>query len=175
MGQRREGGLLRNEAPGTRRAKIHFIDQRARRPKRWLGPEHRWLVPFTSSKYDTIDGNKVPVWFARNKRRPLLAFAGLWMNWTSVRKAKEGEVPADIDSYLTTEPNAEVKRVHPKAMPVVLTTTEEHDIWMRAPWEEEGAAAAASGRARSRPCPSCGLVSRITAMASCPTLPSNLR
>jgi putative SOS response-associated peptidase YedK len=30
--------------------------------KRWLGPDNRCLVPFTSfSEYDTIDGKKVPV------------------------------------------------------------------------------------------------------------------
>jgi putative SOS response-associated peptidase YedK len=39
---------------------------------------------------------------------------------------------ADIHAFPTTEPNAEVKRVHPKAMPVILTTSEEHDVWMRA-------------------------------------------
>ena len=105
--------------------------------KRWLEPDHRCLVPLTSfSEYDTIDGKKVPVWFALDESRPLVAFAGIWTNWTCVRKAKEGEVTADLFGFLTCDPNAEVKRVHPKAMPVVLTTAEEYDVWMGAPWDE---------------------------------------
>jgi putative SOS response-associated peptidase YedK len=60
---------------------------------------------------------------------------GLWTNWTSVRKAKEG-VTADIFAFLTCEPNAEVGRVHLKAMPVIPTTPEEHDAWLSAPWDE---------------------------------------
>jgi putative SOS response-associated peptidase YedK len=78
----------------------------------------------------------VPVWFATDESRALLAFAGLWTSWTSVRKAKEGEITADVCGFLTCEPNAEVACVHPKAMPVILTTTEEHDVWMRAPCDE---------------------------------------
>lgn len=40
-----------------------------------------------------------------------------------MRKTKESEIPADIFALLTCEPNAEVGRVHAKAIPVILTTT----------------------------------------------------
>src|SRR4051794_3547321 len=43
----------------------------------------------------------------------------------SVRKVKEGEVEADLFAFLTTEPNAEVGALHPKAMPVILIEPEE--------------------------------------------------
>jgi putative SOS response-associated peptidase YedK len=29
-----------------------------------------------------------------------------------------------------------VEPIHPKAMPVILTSDEERDIWLRAPWDK---------------------------------------
>lgn len=37
---------------------------------------------------------------------------------------------------MTTEANAEVGAIHPKAMPVILATEAEIDTWMTAPLEE---------------------------------------
>jgi putative SOS response-associated peptidase YedK len=92
-------------------------------------------VPFTSfSEYETgPDGKKIPVWFALGEDRPLAAFAGIRTSWTSVRKAKEGEVNCDLYAFLTTEANAEVAPIHPKAMPVILTSEDEVEVWLNAP------------------------------------------
>ena len=105
--------------------------------RRWLAPNARCLVPFTafSEPGRSPDGKSEPVWFARDKSRPLAFFAGIWTGWTSTRKLAEGEVSCDVFAFLTTEPNTEVGAVHPKAMPLVLGP---HDIetWLTAPWTQ---------------------------------------
>jgi putative SOS response-associated peptidase YedK len=106
--------------------------------RRWLGVESRCVVPFTSFSENEalLDGSHPPVWFALDETRPLAFFAGIWTRWTSVRKVKEGETTNDIYAFLTTEPNAVVKPIHAKAMPVILTTSDEIDQWMTAPTAE---------------------------------------
>jgi putative SOS response-associated peptidase YedK len=102
--------------------------------RRWLGVENRCVVPFSSFSENEIlpDGMRPPVWFAFDESRPLAFFAGLWTCWTSVRKVKEGETTNDLFAFLTTEPNAEVKAIHPKAMPVILITQPEINAWLTA-------------------------------------------
>ena len=107
--------------------------------RRWLGPENRCLVPFTSfsENEQAADGSHPPVWFAFGEDRPLACFAGIRVEgWTSVRKVKDGETTDDLFAFLTTAPNSEVGAVHPKAMPVILTTDEERAVWLSAPWAE---------------------------------------
>ena len=106
--------------------------------RRWLDIEQRCVVPFTSFSENEVlaDGSRPPVWFALSEERPLAMFAGIWTRWTSVRKVKEGETSNDLFAFLTTEPNAEVGAIHPKAMPVILTSAEEIEQWMTAPIQE---------------------------------------
>ena len=74
---------------------------------RWLGAENRCVVPFNSfSEFNKAEGGDI--WFALDETRPLACFAGIWTNWTSVRKVKERETTNDLYAFLTTEPNAEV-------------------------------------------------------------------
>lgn len=106
--------------------------------RRWLGEASRYVVPFTSFAEPAAraDGKKENAWFALGEERPLAFFAGIWTRWTSVRKVKEGETTNDLFAFLTTDANAEVGAVHPKAMPVILTAPDDIERWLTAPTQE---------------------------------------
>ncbi len=102
--------------------------------RRWLGPEHRCLVPFDAFA-EPDQRQKGNVWFRLEDDRPAF-FAGIFVpGWTSVRKLKDGETTDDLFAFLTCAPNGVVAPVHPNAMPVILTTEEERETWMAAPWD----------------------------------------
>lgn len=68
--------------------------------------------------------------------RLLFFFAGIWTRWHGLPKVKDGLDDFELFGFLTTTLNAIVALVHPNAMPVILTTTDEVETWLTAPWEE---------------------------------------
>jgi hypothetical protein len=70
------------------------------------------------------------VWFALNDDRPLTAFAGSWTTFNGDRGTTSKPIPGphQVYGFLTTSPNAVVEPIHPKALPVILTTEEERDV-----------------------------------------------
>ena len=110
--------------------------------KRWLKPEFRCIVPFTSfAEFDSgigSDGKKLGnTWFAFDADRPLAWFAGIFApQWTSVRKTSEGLITTDLFAFLTTDANDVVGASNPDSMPVILTTAAEIETGLTAPWDE---------------------------------------
>jgi putative SOS response-associated peptidase YedK len=118
----------------------------------WLKPENRCLVPVSSfSEYapepNPVTRKKDVVWFALDESRPLFAFAGIWTSFKGERGTKAKPVPGPhlVYGFLTTEPNGVVGPIHPKAMPVILRSEEERDVWMRAMGRSESVATTLAG------------------------------
>ncbi|MBZ6378422.1 hypothetical protein B5C34_12955 [Pacificimonas flava] len=89
-------------------------------------PARRCLVPVTSfCEWTGETGKKRKVWFSVSDL-PVFAFAGIW-------RPVEGEPPHY--AFLTSAPNETVGRVHPKAMPVLLTP-DDAALWLEADWSE---------------------------------------
>jgi putative SOS response-associated peptidase YedK len=112
--------------------------------QQFVGVENRCVVPVTSfAEPSPKPGDKDPetgiqrnFWFALSADLPIFFFAGFWARWTGVRKVKDGPGEHQLFGFLTTQPNAVVKPIHEKAMPVILTTQGEIETWLTAPWKD---------------------------------------
>ena len=91
------------------------------------------VVPSTSFAENKLlpDGSRPPAWFALDESRPVSFFAGVWTRSTSVRKVKEGQTTNELSA--SRPPSRTRSSRHAKAMPVILTTQDEVDLWTTAP------------------------------------------
>ena len=120
----------------------------------WLATGQRCLVPATrfceyNDQPDPVTGRKRPCWFALNDTMPLFAFAGIWRPWQGTRGTSRNRVEGahKLFAILTTAPNALVKPVHQKAMPVIVKP-EDYSVWLEGseqealclqkPWPDDG-------------------------------------
>jgi len=105
----------------------------------WLGAGSRCLVPFTSFAEPDQDHERTRknIWFALEDTRPLAFFAGVWTPHACVRMKSKGWEEIEAYGFLTTDSAEPVKTFHKKAMPVILMTEADCDLWMSgAPWDE---------------------------------------
>lgn len=104
----------------------------------WLKETHRCLVPVAQFAEPDPEKPKPRAerWFARPDGLPMF-FAGIWRDWEGDRgpKSKPVKGPHLLFSFLTTEPNAVVAPIHPKAMPVIIAP-EDARTWLSAPMAE---------------------------------------
>ncbi|MBL8550407.1 MAG: SOS response-associated peptidase family protein [Hyphomonadaceae bacterium] len=104
--------------------------------KGWLKPDWRCLVPATAFSEWEPGVKKIERWFVRADERPF-CFAGIWRPWTGARGPKSKPIDGEhrVFAFLTTAPNAIVRPIHPKAMPVLLDANQ-WDQWLTGSEEE---------------------------------------
>lgn len=87
-------------------------------------------MPFTSfSEFNKEQGSHIWFVFGRKAARILRRDLDAAMEKRPQGEERRGD--RGLYGFLTTEPNAVVGPIHPKAMPVILTTAEERDVWLR--------------------------------------------
>jgi putative SOS response-associated peptidase YedK len=104
--------------------------------------QRRCLVPATAF-CEPQDGRRPATWhwFALkgDEPRPLFAFAGLWQRWRGPVKKDGPRVEQEVYSFMTTVPNALTASINHERSPVLLTTPEEHEVWIKGTAEQAAA------------------------------------
>jgi hypothetical protein len=114
--------------PRSRKVMFEFIDQ-PRAVLAELSLAGKQLCGIRAADRP-VTKKKDVVSFAIEESRPLFTFAGIWTTFNGDRgtKSKPLRRPHQVYGFLTTSPNAIVEPIHPKSMPVILTTEEERDV-----------------------------------------------
>ena len=115
-------------------ARISQHDRRQGQAPGW--PLHRAATMFAEPDRNTSKP-VVNRWFGGADGLPFF-FAGIWREWQGdVGTIKQPNVGLHrLYSILTTEPNGVVQPIHNKAMPVMLMTAEDVDVWLNGTLEE---------------------------------------
>jgi putative SOS response-associated peptidase YedK len=129
--------------PGSKPRNPYLTNVRNTDSRYWQtylkNPEQRCLVPVTS--FAEPDNNQGPrsiwTWFAQDKNRALMFFAGIWREFEGDRGTKAAPAPGKhlVFSFLTTDASPDVVAIHPDATPVLLLDETAREQWMTAPWE----------------------------------------
>lgn len=104
----------------------------------WLDVDSRCVVPLTSFAELAAARRKASARLVRTRRKPAARLLRRHLDAAAEIRA-EGEGRRDYQRplrVLTTDANTEVGAIHPKAMPVMLTTLAEVEHWLTAPMEE---------------------------------------
>lgn len=108
--------------------------------EKWLGPAHRCLVPFTafSKPVRETSGKYTDAWLrlAGVEQDKVGFFAGFHIQgWVGVRDSTSGIEVMNLFAILVTDLSQSVQEI-PRAIPAILTTSQEYETWLNAPWSE---------------------------------------
>ena len=63
--------------------------------------------------------------------RPLFAFPGIWQRWRGPVKKDGPNVDLEVYSFLTTAPNELTRSINHERMPVLLSSEDQFETWLR--------------------------------------------
>jgi putative SOS response-associated peptidase YedK len=127
--------------PGKAARRVTNVrDDKARSSSFWRDSfeTRRCLVPASSFAEPREVTPATWHWFALKgtEPRPPFAFAGIWRRWHGPLKKDGPPVTLDTYAFMTTQPNALVSTINHERMPVLLTTEDAMDTWLRGSSDE---------------------------------------